>query len=58
MSDCVVTWNIKLNKEKSAFDVPKKYEILWDYFGYPYIVTEDHIIFTKEKCYITSYPAS
>ena len=37
-TDKVFTWNLKRNIEFESYDVPKRYEMLWDRKGNPYIV--------------------
>jgi len=34
---------------------PGEYEILWDKWGNPYIVTDGKVLFTKERCAIDAY---
>ena len=54
-TDKVFTWDIKRNIEYESYDVPKRYEMLWDRNGHPYIVMDNCIKFAKETCAIKSY---
>ena len=53
--DCVVTWNLEKLEEKEIFDVPRGYEILWDHHGYPYIVSKEGVIITKQRVFVKCF---
>lgn len=54
-NDCIIIWDLFKNCEKIAVDVSKKYEVLWDIKGYPYIIEENRVWFIKERIYLTCF---
>jgi len=48
-------WDLKKDAEIGAFDVNEQYDICWDRFGSPYIVTFNSVIITKMRCVIKAF---
>jgi hypothetical protein len=43
-------WNVLDDAEYEAYDVGKKFDIIWDKKGIPIIVTDRKVILSKERC--------
>ena len=53
--DTLLLWDVIENCEYGIYDVKKPYEILFDQFGNPYVVTKEKTYFGKERCAISCY---
>ena len=48
-------WDIEKDAEIGSFDVNENYDICWDRFGNPYIVTFNKVIITNKRCTIKAF---
>lgn len=48
--DQLFFWDIKHNIEVASFEVGKKYDIIWDKKGDPYIITDSKVMIVNQRC--------
>ena len=53
--DSIIIWNIVDNFEIDCYDIGGEDEILLDRKGNPYIVNDEKVIFTRERCAFKAY---
>lgn len=54
-TDFILTWDVLNNQEIEAYEIGGDYEVIWDSNGYPYVVTDEKVSMTQQKCSITAY---
>ena len=55
-ADTLIIWDVVTNSEIDFFDAPDdEYEVLWDRLGNMYLITEDRVMFSKQRCAIKCF---